>query len=173
MGRKCLMCEHPKRDDIERVAHLGSHREAAGKYGVNRVGLTRHMRYHFERLLTPPPTEAKVETSPPLGEPPVVVGGSSLERAQALLQFHYDERQRLRSVDAAEAARAQNANAILATEKLIADLTGAFEVTPAQIVKSPHFSRVLDLMFALLKDKWPDALLACRKLLRQEAGLDE
>lgn len=93
----------------------------------------------------PTPTVAKGETMPPRPRAPVPADSNDpIANAIATLGIL---RARLETLDPGEvAALTKVANAITSSSRLLARLTGALEVTEAQIVRSAPFRRAIGIM---------------------------
>lgn len=53
MARRCSICNHPKRREIDKalVSRSASMRDIAGRYGVSRSALSRHRKNHLPKLV--------------------------------------------------------------------------------------------------------------------------
>lgn len=158
VGRTCLVCDNPKRDEYDQALALGKMTPAqvARKISVHRSSVTRHMKNH---LL--PQVRADVEEDPTLGQVNIL---DELRNLYRRMRLHLE---RAEKADNWQAIRGFHSEARQDLE-LLAKLLGQLDERPQVNLLVSNEWAVIRMAIMQALEPYPDARLAVAKALTDD-----
>ncbi len=160
-GPACSICTHAKRGLIEAMLIEQPINHVASRFQLS-VGTVGNHKRNCPKLkpgsggkVTEPPRvkiPAPPDSSPPPPMPPILGAGENLESQMRAHAVYISKRLQWETLHGDAKAIAALSGQFTNAQRHLAKLTGALEVSEAQIVRSPKFVRLLGLIQTALGD---------------------